>query len=186
MTVTFPIVAPADGEVVSPEWTADITEAVNDHEDSLLQIAEVRDGAIASTTALLASAAYTSETEITAFRVTNQTVVNGGAYLFLGQTQFVPTATGCEWEIRLREDTTSGTIVGTTRLFSVNTAGFGYPLHWYFIWKCTVSSSTKTFVYTIQRNAGAGNVAINGQSGSGSTTHMSFLRMGVSGNVRSI
>lgn len=32
MTVTFPIVALGDGEVADPQWFADITEAVNDHE----------------------------------------------------------------------------------------------------------------------------------------------------------
>lgn len=32
MTVTFPIITIADGEVADPAWFADITEAVNDHE----------------------------------------------------------------------------------------------------------------------------------------------------------
>lgn len=33
--VTFPIVALNDGEVAAPEWFADITDAVNDHETRL-------------------------------------------------------------------------------------------------------------------------------------------------------
>lgn len=167
-------------------WGKPVTDAINDHDTQLQNSAEVRDGAIATTATLLASAAYTSETEIVPFRVTGQPVVSGGAYLFLGQTQFIPTATGSEWEIRLREDNISGALVGTTRLQSVNTSGFGYPVHWYFLWKCAASNPSKSFVYTIQRNAGTGSVALNGTSGGGSCTHMSFLRMGVGAGIRTI
>lgn len=35
MTVTYPIVALGEGEVLDPDWIADITEAVNDHQDRL-------------------------------------------------------------------------------------------------------------------------------------------------------
>jgi len=179
-------IGPKGSKLDWDNWGKPMTDAVNDHDDQLLNSAEVRDGAIATSATILASAAYGTETEITLLRVDAQSVISGGAYLFLGQTQYVPSATGCEWEIRLREDTISGTIIGTTRLSAVATASFGYPLHWYFIWKCAATNASKRFVYTIQRNAGAGNVALNGTSGSGACTHMSLLRMGSSGVVRSI
>lgn len=35
MTVTYPIIALGDGEVSDPQWFADVTEAVNDHETRL-------------------------------------------------------------------------------------------------------------------------------------------------------
>lgn len=35
MTVTYPIVALLDGEVLDPEWIADITESANTHETTL-------------------------------------------------------------------------------------------------------------------------------------------------------
>lgn len=180
------IIGPKGSKLDWDNWGKPMTDAVNSHSSQLANGASVLDGATSTTQPLLASAAYTSETEITAFRVDAQSVVNGGAYLFLGQTQYVPSATGCEWEIRLREDTVAGAIVGTTRLPAVATAGFGYPISWYFLWKCGVTNSSKRFVYTITRNAGAGNVQINGTSGSGPCTHMSFLRMGASGGIRTI
>lgn len=180
------VIGPKGSKLDWDNWGKPMTDAVNSHSAQLTNGAEVRDGAISASTPLLASAAYTSETEITAFRVDAQSVVNGGAYLFLGQTQYTPNATGNEWEIRLREDSITGTIVGTTRFPSVNTANFGYPISWYFLWKCTVTNTNKRFVYTIQRNAGAGNVLIAGTSGGGGCTHMSFLRMGLNAGIRTI
>lgn len=179
-------IGPKGSKLDWDNWGKPITDAVNDHDVQLLNSTQVRDGALATSATILASAAYTSETEITLLRVDAQTVVNGGAYLFLGQTQYVPTATGCEWEVRLREDNISGTVVGTTRLQAVPTAGFGYPVHWYFIWKSAADNSNKRFVYTIQRNAGAGNVSLLGLSGGGPCTHMSLLRIGAASAVRSI
>ncbi len=41
MTVLFPIIALADGEVTDPAWFADITEAVNDHETRVSALEEV-------------------------------------------------------------------------------------------------------------------------------------------------
>jgi len=38
MTVTFPIVAVADGEVLDPQWIADVTEAVNDLHDDVTDL----------------------------------------------------------------------------------------------------------------------------------------------------
>lgn len=181
------IIGPKGSKLDWDNWGKPMTDAVNSHSSQLANGATVLDGAVATTASLLAANAYTSETEIVPFRVDAQSVVNGGAYLFLGQTQYVPSATGCEWEIRLREDTITGTLVGSTRFPAVATPNFGYPVSWYFLWKCAATNSSKRFVYTIQRNSGAGTVAINGTSSlSSPCTHMSFLRMGASGGIRSI
>ena len=179
-------IGPKGSKLDWDNWGKPVTDAINDHDVQLLNSTQIRDGALATSATILASAAYTSETEITPLRVDAQPVVNGGAYLFLGQTLYVPTATGSEWELRLRADSVAGAAIGATRLGAVATAGFGYPFHWYFIWKCAADNASKRFVYTIQRNSGAGSVSLLGVSGAGSYTQMSFLRIGAASEIRSI
>lgn len=41
MTVTFPIIAPLDGEVLDPQWCSDITDAVNSHEDAVDELGQL-------------------------------------------------------------------------------------------------------------------------------------------------
>lgn len=64
MTVTYPIVALGDGEVSDPQWFADVTEAVNDHQDRI----DTLESQVATSTVTVtdATARTTTSTSFTA------------------------------------------------------------------------------------------------------------------------
>lgn len=63
MTVTFPIIALADGEVTDPQWFADVTEAVNSHENTINDLELLTTSQSASSTSA-SSAIATSATAV--------------------------------------------------------------------------------------------------------------------------
>ena len=61
---------------------------------------------------------------------------------------------GSDWTILCREDTSSGTIIGT-RYGVPNIGTNAQQVHLRYLWPCTTDATNKTFVFCYLRNAGA-------------------------------
>jgi hypothetical protein len=109
MTVFFPIVALADGEVADPQWFSDITEAVNDHEESINDLELLTTSQSVSST----SASSAIGTTATAVLTLSGCVLRAGrAYSIENIGGVFGDATGRLADFSLWKTSTAGTQIG--------------------------------------------------------------------------
>jgi len=119
MTVIFPIVAPADGEVITPEWVADVTEAVNNSAVAVPVVAP--DGSVTDGTTT--STSFTNTLTTTGIQGSTFVAPASGVVLIAASTSARNSNAGgfCLVDFEVREGAVLGS--GTlTRASSENTA----------------------------------------------------------------
>ena len=108
MTVTFPIIALADGETADPQWFADITEAVNDHQDAVDELGQLT----TSQTAYSFSPSSSVGTTATAILTITSCVLKAGRAYSVENIGGVYGSTANEADFQLWKTSTSGTQLG--------------------------------------------------------------------------
>lgn len=167
MTIT----APGAGDVVD-DWFDDVTDAIN--ELTAYGLGQMLD-AVNVTKTTIASASFSSETNISQFQLTFPCRA-GEMILFVGQTINAVSNTDSEFNLKLRRDTSvSGTIIGTARIGRrYNATGAGVGLNWIIPWVANNTSSAKNVYVSAQRATGTGNLTLEG----GDQTFHAAIRIG--------
>lgn len=117
-------------------------------------------------------------------RLTAAKVYAGHLYRIDGTILIQQSGTGSDWTLYCREDTASGTIVGANYLPNVGLNGNSIAVR--YDWVCASDASSKVFVFTAARNAGAQTLSVYGTVGGGQCLFLSINRVGNSAALRSV
>lgn len=119
-------------------------------------------------------------------RLTAPRVYNNQLYRISGSFIFAISATGTDYTWMCREDSASGTIVGTSFLSQGQGAATGQHHNFSFEWPCAADASSKVFFFTAVRATGAGTLAIYNTWQSGRSLNFKIERTGASALFRSV
>jgi hypothetical protein len=163
MTVTYPIIPPEENDLLDPAWGADITEAVNDHQD---RTTELEGGSyIGEDTEATTSASSTGSEAFSGATVT-WTADSASRYKFTAVGTYASTVLGDVPRFRIRVQSGSSVTSSGTQLkimtVRVEVANSGTPFS--LIATVTGLSGQYTAGISLQRIAGTGTVTINSNS----------------------
>jgi hypothetical protein len=152
MTVTFPIVALADGETADPQWFSDITEAVNDHQDAVDELGQLT----TSQTAYSFSPSSSVGTTPTAILTIASCVLTAGrAYSAENVGGVYADADGRYADFSLWKTSTSGTQLGA--FYRTRCSTVGKQVNCYgklYIARTAATDLTITLVLSVASDAG--------------------------------
>jgi hypothetical protein len=160
--MTFPIIAPEDGDLIDPAWAELITDAVNDHEDRVDTI-EATSGIVAYGNRTTDTGNITT-TETGCVRLDSIPMISGYRYMVSVSGRPYSSVSTDTYKARFRMDTTgaaattASTLLGTT--FEMDQAH--NCTHW--ATYTPGSNQTVSILFTLIRAVGSGNVKLNGDN----------------------
>lgn len=181
------ITAPAEGKMLTYLTDADEVDVYNG--TKYVPVGPVLVDSLTVTAAspfLTGLGAGSVTTELSSkLRLTAARVYSGHQYLITLDMLVQGSGLGSDWAVLCREDTASGTIVGT-RYGVPNIGTNAQQVVLTYPWACGADASSKVFTFTYVRNTGAQTFSVYNSFAGGSTLTASIHRTGDSSLYRSV
>lgn len=174
MTVTYPIVAPEEGDLVDPAWAANITEAANDHQD---RTTELEAGSYIGEDVEATTSASSSGAETFSAATVTWTADSASRYRIQAEGTHASTVLGDVSRLRIRVKAGSSVDSAGTQLRIITVRAEAANSGTAFCLMATVPdiSGQYTAGISIDRESGTGACAIN--SNSTDETHLIVERV---------
>jgi hypothetical protein len=113
---------------------------------------------------ITSSGATNTEVNIPKMAMSGRRVVSGTVYVIHANIQGQSSVNADDYQIRIREDSTSGNVIADWRWIDGSAAVVNDQRCWLAYWKCTATNTNKSFFVSVTRLLGTGQLDVQGDS----------------------